>query len=396
MHGNPQDLGRLAPCEVFIQPQRIIVIANTAWYLANFRLTLCRALRERGFDVIAVAPPGEDARRLVDAGLTFLPVPMDGGGTNPLKDLGLLWRLVRLLHSNKPTVCLSYTAKPNIYAGLACRMLDIPRIHNIAGLGTTFINEIWLTSVMKVLYRTALKGAGCVFFQNPDDQALFEQSRLAHPDQSKRLPGSGVDLGRFKPVEENLGASSPRPFRFLLSARMIWEKGIGEFVEATKTLKSEGLDIESWLLGQAGVDNPSAISTDIIKQWEAQGLLKCLGSVEDVLPILRQVDCMVLPSYYREGVPRVLLEASSTGLPIITTDSVGCREAIDDGVTGLMCQPRNANDLARCMRQMVNMPESERNALGQCGREKMVREFDEKIVIDRYIEAIDKIVSTSA
>lgn len=352
-------------------------------------------MREHGFEVIAVAPPGGDARRLVDAGIIFEPMPMDGGGTNPLKDLGLLWRLVRLLYSQKPIVCLSYTAKPNIYAGLASRMLSIPRIHNIAGLGTTFINETWLTSVMKVLYRTALKGAECVFFQNPDDQVLFEKSRLARPSQSKRLPGSGVDLDRFKPAQENIGASSERPFRFLLSARMIWEKGIGEFVEATKTLKSEGLDIESWLLGQAGVDNPSAIPTETLKQWEAQGLVKCLGAVEDVLPILRQADCVVLPSY-REGVPRVLLEASSMGLPIITTDSVGCREAIDDGVTGLMCQPRDADDLARCMRQMVNMPESERHAMGQRGREKMVREFDEKIVIDRYLEAIDQIVSTTA
>lgn len=385
-----------APTEDLIRKPRVLIIANTVWYLANFRLTLCRALRERGFGVIAVAPPGEDALRLVDAGIIFAPMPMDGGGTNPMKDLGLLLRLVRLLHSQKPTVCLSYTAKPNIYAGLACRMLGIPRIHNIAGLGTTFINETWLTSVMKVLYRTALKGAECVFFQNPDDQALFEKSRLTHQSQSKRLPGSGVDLDRFKPAQENIGGSSERPFRFLLSARMIWEKGVGEFVEATKTLKSEGLDIECWLLGQAGVDNPSAISIQTLKKWEAQGLVKCLGSVEDVLPILRQVDCVTLPSYYREGVPRVLLEACSMGLPIITTDSVGCREAIDDGVTGLMCQPRDADDLARCMRQMVNMPESERHAMGQRGREKMVREFDEKIVIDRYLEAIDQIVSTSA
>lgn len=379
-----------------IQPQRILVIANTAWYLANFRLSLCQALCERGVAVIAVAPAGEDARRLVDAGLTFMPMPMDGGGTNPFKDLGLLWRLVRLLYSQKPAVCLSYTAKPNIYIGLACRMLGIPRIHNIAGLGTTFINETWLTSVMKVLYRIALTGSEHLFFQNPDDQALFHKNRLAHPSQSSLLPGSGVDLERFKPVKESLEASTHRPFRFLLSARMIWEKGIGEYVEATRALKSEGLDIECWLLGQAGVDNPSAIPIETLKQWENQGLVKCLGSLEDVLPILRQVDCVVLPSYYREGVPRVLLEASSMGLPIITTDSVGCREAVEDGFTGLMCQPRDAHDLARCMRQIVDLAAPIRHAMGRRGREKMVREFDEKIVIDRYIEVIGRIVSTSA
>lgn len=386
----------MAHFEVMSQPQRILVIANTAWYLANFRLGLCQAMRESGFDVIAAAPDDNHVRRLVNAGIIFMPVPMDSGGTNPIKDIGLLWRLVRLLRSQKPAVCLSYTAKPNIYAGLACRLLDVPQIHNIAGLGAAFINETWLTSVMKILYRAALKGSQCVFFQNPDDQAFFEKNRLAHSSQSRRLPGSGVKLERFKPVERNLERSHCRPFRFLLSARMIWEKGIGEFVEATKTLKAEDLDIECWLLGQAGVDNPSAIPTGTLNQWEDQGLVKCLGVVEDVLPILRQVDCVVLPSYYREGVPRVLLEASSMALPIITADSVGCREAIEDGVTGLMCQPRNADDLASCMRQMAEMSDDDRHAMGQRGREKMVREFDEKIVIDRYLKEINRIVLASA
>ena len=375
---------------------RIVIVANTVWYLANFRLRLCRALMAQGFDVVAVAPAGSDAQRLKDAGVTFVPLAMDGGGTNPIKDLVLWWRLVRLLRAHSPVVCLSYTAKPNIYAGLACRWIGTARIHNIAGLGTAFIDESWLTVVVKRLYRSALKGAEKVYFQNPDDRTLFQSAGLVSAEQSDQLPGSGVDIQAFTPPDVSLEREEGRPFRFLLSARLIREKGIAEYVAAARQLRELGQSVEFWLLGHLGVDNPSAISEGEVRQWEAEGLITYLGSVADVRPVLAQVDCVVLPSYYREGVPRVLLEAAAMGLPVITTDAVGCREAVDDGVTGLLCRPRDVEDLARCMREMMSMPREARIAMGQRGRAKMQREFDERIVIDRYLETINGLVAAEA
>jgi len=379
------------------QRPRIVIVANTVWYLANFRLRLCRTLIEQGFDVLAVAPAGDDALRLMEADITFVPLAMDGGGTNPIKDFLLWWRLVRLLRTHAPVVCLSYTAKPNIYVGLACRWVGVPRIHNIAGLGTAFIEESWLTVVVKHLYQWALKGAECVFFQNPDDLALFQNAGLVTRKQSDLLPGSGVDVDAFTPAEASAECSGDAAFRFLLSARLITQKGIKEYVGAARQLLAAGHSVECWLLGHLGVDNPSAISEAEVRGWEAEGVIAYLGSVEDVRPVLAQVDCVVLPSYYREGVPRVLLEAAAMGLPVITTDAVGCREAVDAGKTGLLCRPRDVEDLARCMYQMLSLPRSERIAMGQRGRAKMQREFDERIVIDRYHQTISTILlSTGA
>ena len=374
----------------FSKPQ-IMIVANTVWYLANFRLRLCKALMAQGFDVVAVAPYGDDARRLTAAGITFLPLAMDGGGTNPIKDLLLLRRLIRLLRAHPPAVCLSYTSKANIYAGLACRWTGTARIHNIAGLGTAFIEKSWLTVLVKRLYRWALKGAEKVYFQNPDDRALFQSAGLVTTEQSDQLPGSGVDIEAFTLPEVSLQREEGRPFRFLLSARLIAQKGIAEYVAAARKLRESGQSAEFWLLGHLGVDNPSAIPEAEVRQWEADGVITYLGSVEDVRPVLSQVSCMVLPSYYREGVPRVLLEAAAMGLPIITTDGVGCREAIDEGVTGLLCQPRDVEDLVRCMNHMLSMPHETLVTMGQAGREKMEREFDERIVIKHYLSAISNL-----
>lgn len=368
-------------------------MANTIWYLANFRLRLCRALMAQGFEVVAVAPAGPDAQRLTEAGVTFVPLAMDAGGTNPIKDLLLWWRLVRLLRTHSPAVCLSYTAKPNIYAGLACRWTGTARIHNIAGLGTAFIDNSWLTVLVKRLYRWALKGAEKVYFQNPDDLALFQSAGLVIAEQSDQLPGSGVDVDAFTPPDASAERGQDAPFRFLLSARLIAQKGIAEYVAAARQLRDSGQSFECWLLGHLGVDNPSAISETKVRQWQAEGVIVYLGSVEDVRPVLAQVDCVVLPSYYREGVPRVLLEAAAMGLPVITTDAVGCREAVDEGVTGLLCRPRDVEELARCMRQMLNLPLSERIAMGQSGRAKMQRDFDERIVIDCYLQTINGLVA---
>jgi len=371
--------------------KKIAISANTAWYLVNFRLNLARALQAAGHEVIAIAPPGEESARIEEAGIRFIPVSMDNKGTNPIRDLGLLLRLVRLLQRERPAVFLGYTVKPNVYGGMACRLLRIPSIHNVAGLGTVFVEETWLTRLVRGLYRYGMGRAAKVFFQNPDDHELFVRNGLVRAEQAEGLPGSGVDTEWFRP--ENLEAErAGAPFRFLLSARLLWDKGIGEYVEAARALIVEGRQVECQLLGFLCAENRTAIPRKVIENWEREGVVRYLGSTSDVRPIVAQADCVVLPSYYREGTPRSLLEAASMGKPVITTDAVGCREAIDNGVTGFLCRPRDAADLAEKMHRMMEMAPTERFEMGRRGREKMVREFDERIVIDRYLRVVEQLV----
>jgi len=371
---------------------KIALVANSVWYLANFRLNLARSLQDAGFEVIAVAPPGADSARIEATGVRFVPMLVGNSGTNPASDLLLFFRLFRLLRQERPAVFLGYTIKPNIYGGLACRILAIPSVHNISGLGTVFIRVTWLTRVVRILYRQALKSSGKVFFQNSDDHELFVKLGLVQAGKTQVLPGSGVDLARFSPPSV-VESDSAAPFRFLLVARMLWDKGVGEYVEAARKLKAEGRDVECRLLGFLGVDNPTAIPPETVASWEAQGFIHYLGAAEDVRPHLAESDCVVLPSY-REGTPRSLLEAAAMARPIITTVSVGCRDAVDDGQTGLLCRPRDADDLADKMRQIMDLPQAARAQIGQKGRSKMERQFDEAIVIDRYMRAVKSLVGT--
>jgi len=364
----------------------IALVANSAWYLANFRLNLARALQGAGYEVIAIAPPASDSARIEAAGVRFVTLPMDIKGTSPIHDLAYLFRLLRVLRQNRPDVFIGYTIKPNIYGGLACRILAVPSVHNISGLGTAFIRETWVTRLVQVLYSQSLRKAGCVFFQNPDDHALFIKLGLVRAEQTEILPGSGVDLVRFapQPVAERNGTA---PFRFLLVARMLWDKGVWEFVEAARKLKAEGRSVECRLLGFVDVENPTAVPSQTVAAWEAEGLVRYLGAAEDVRPHLVETDCVVLPSY-REGTPRSLLEAAAMARPIITTDSVGCREVVDDGETGFLCRPRDADDLAEKMRLIMDLPHDARATMGQMGRKKMERQFDEAIVIERYLDVV--------
>ena len=373
-----------------MKPKKVVIVANTVWSIINFRAGLIRALVESGYEVVTVAPPDEYAARLPDLGCRYTPLPIDGGGTHPGRDLLLLWRLLRLLRRERPDVYLGYTVKPNIYGSLAARTLGIPVINAITGLGAAFSRQNWLTLLVRGLYRLALTRSAKVFFQNEDDRRLFVDSRLVSPTKTDRIPGSGVDVERFKPV--SLPAHHNR-FRFLLIARMLYDKGVGEYVKAAQIVKRSSANAEFCLLGFLDVQNPTAISRRQMDMWVAQGVVRYLGVSEDVREVIAKADCIVLPSYYREGVPRTLLEAAAMGRPIITTDSVGCREVVEDGVNGFICRTRDEWDLAKKMKEMLMLSEQERVEMGRRGREKMEREFDERIVIDRYLEVISELVA---
>ena len=367
---------------------KIIICLNTAWNLVNFRSGLIRAMVAAGHEVIAMAPDDKYAAGLTALGCRFVPLHMDNGGTNPVKDALLTFRFLRLFAQEHPDVYLGYTVKPNVYGSLAAHMVGIPVINNIAGLGSVFIKDGWLVKIVRCLYRTALKRSAKVFFQNKEDRSLFIQGGLVPTEVTDLLPGSGIDLNRFISLRKP-DTDSPK-FRFLLIARMLRDKGLCEYVEAARLLRQRWPQAEFCMLGFLEVQNPAAISRAEMDAWVKEGVVNYLGVSDDVRHQITTADCVVLPSY-REGTPRTLLEASAMGRPIVTTDAVGCREVVDDGVNGYLCKVRDAVDLAEKMERMLTLSPEDRRNMGLRGRAKMEAEFDEQIVIRKYLTAIEDI-----
>jgi glycosyltransferase involved in cell wall biosynthesis len=368
---------------------KIMIALNTAWNLINFRSGLIKTLVNQGYEVIAVAPFDEYSTQLQALGCRYIPLPIDNRGTHPGRDLVLMTRFFHLLRAERPDVFLGYTVKPNIYGSLAANALRIPVINNVAGLGTVFIKGGWLNQLVRGLYRIALSRSSKVFFQNNEDRQLFVSGGLVSESIADRLPGSGIDLVKFQPASLPAG-----PYvRFLLIARMLWDKGVGEFVEAARLLKQRGIDSECCLLGFLDVQNPAAISRKQMDDLVAEGVVRYLGVSDNVRDDIAQADCVVLPSFYREGTPRTLLEAAAMARPIVTTDSVGCRDVVDDGVNGFLCKPKDASDLADKMERIVRMSPAEREVMGSLGRLKIEREFDEQIVINKYLSAIESVLA---
>ena len=263
--------------------------------------------------------------------------------------------------------------------------MGVEVINNIAGLGAVFVTNNWLTKLVRGLYRVALSRSNKVFFQNDDDRQLFVLGGLVAEEVADRLPGSGIDLEQFQPSP----LPESRSVRFLLIARMLWDKGVGEFVQAARMLKQRGVDAECSLLGFLDVRNPAAISRKQMDDWVAEGVVRYLGVSDNVREEIARAHCVVLPSFYREGTPRALLEAAAMARPIVTSDSVGCRDVVDDGVNGYLCKPKDAADLAEKMERIVALSPAERAAMGLRSREKAEREFDEQIVVKKYLEAIE-------
>ena len=369
-------------------PKKILISINTAWNLLNFRSGLIHELISSGFEVICAAPKDKYVAGLKLLGCCFVHLEIDNQGTHPARDFLLLWRYWRLLKTEKPDICLFYTVKPNVYGSLGSTICGIPFINNVSGLGAVFIQGGWLKQFVSMLYRLAFKKSNKIFFQNCDDLDLFIENKLVKVELTGVLPGSGINLHRFTHVDDADLKPRTSQFRFLLIARMLKDKGVVEFVNAAQLLKESGVKAEFCLLGFLDVENPAAISSEQMKQWTDQGFVKYLGTSDDVREHIAVADCIVLPSY-REGTPRTLLEAAAMAKPIITTDVVGCKEVVEHGVNGFLCEVKNAEDLALKMKEMLFLSEEQRKLMGQNGRINMEKEFDEQIVIHKYLKAID-------
>ena len=367
----------------------ISLSSNTAWSLFNFRGGLIRSLIDRHHRVCVIAPRDEFSSRLAGMGCDVLDIRIDNKGVNPMLDVRTLFDYLLLYLRLRPDVALHYTVKANIYGSLAARMLGVPCVNNVSGLGTAFIHESWVTRVVELLYRLSQARTRKLFFQNVDDLDLFVDRRLATASRMEALPGEGVDLMEFQVAAP---ANNAAPV-FLLIARMLGDKGIREFVEAACRVKIDHPNARFQMLGFIGVPNNSSIAREEIENWSRKGFVEYLGQPPDVRPFIESANCIVLPSY-REGLPRTLLEAAAMGRPIIATDVPGCRSVVDDGVNGYLCKARDSDDLAEKMRQFLALSTDEQVQMGLRGRTKMVSQFDEQIVISRYLEVISRIVQS--
>ena len=364
--------------------KQILFVSNTAFSICNFRFGILERLVADGYKVITVGPKDLYSAKLAAMGCEVIDLPMAAKGVNPREDLFLMGQLRRLYKTIKPDFIFHFTIKPNIYGSLAARLAGIPSIAVTTGLGYTFIQNNWVARVARLLYKAAFSSPKEVWFLNEDDRQTFLRHRLVTPDKAVLLHGEGVNTTHFCPQPAPLADGKTR---FLLVARMLWDKGVGEYVEAARQVLKQYPGAVFQLLGECGVPNPSEMTRVQMAEWEREGIIQYLGTTTDVRPYLAQVDCVVLPSY-REGVPRTMLEAAAMEKPLIATDAPGCRDVVVNGKTGWLCPVKDATALAGCMVQLLDMPAADRLTMGRAGRRYIVNNFDEKKVVAHYLTTL--------
>lgn len=368
----------------------IALVHNTTRYLSLLYGDLIRALLERGFRVITLAPFDESVAGLRDLGVDCVDLPVSRHGINPLREFRTVMRLRALLARERPDVVFLFSAKPIIYGSIAARLAGISRIMSmVTGLGYAFtgttVRQRILRCLMLVQYRLAFCFNRKIFFQNPDDRDSLLAGRSRMTERVTVLSGGGVNVERFVPV-----AAPARPKTFLLIARLLWDKGIREYVEATRRVRDAHCDAEFWLLGPYD-DNPAAVTRDDVESWQREGLIRYLGTTDDVRPLLAQATAFVLPSY-REGTPRAVLEALAMGKPVITTDVPGCRETVDDGGNGYLVPSRDAAALAAAMIRLLDNPALTQE-MGRRSRRLAVERFDVRKVNDLLLGDLTALVA---
>lgn len=363
----------------------ITLSANTSWYLYNFRASTIRHFSREGYRVVCLSPRDDYSDKLErHLGAQWRELRMDNQGTNPARDLGLVLQFWTLYRSLKPVAAFHFTIKNNVYGTWAARLTGTPAVNNVSGLGTAFIRRGPVGQVVRLLYRLSQPFAFRIFCQNEEDFSLLVRSRLVPGNRLELLPGSGVDLERFRPA---LRHGHPGPFRFLYAGRMLTDKGLNELIDAVSAMNADGVRCSLWLSGFADAGNVSAISREQLAGWDEIPGVEWLGPSDAMEDVYSAVDCVVLPSY-REGMPRSLLEAGAMGLPVVATDVPGCRQVVKDGVNGLLCEARSSESLRLAMEKMVSMPEQGRLEMGRNGRELVAEKYDEGLVIEAAARAV--------
>ena len=365
--------------------KKIIIVLNSSWQAYNFRLNLAKHLDLKGYKVTFMAPADDYYSNIIKKKYDFFNIHLQANRINPLKDFILFIELLILYKKIKPDIVLNFTIKPNIYSTLAASLLNIFSISNITGLGTVFIKRNFLTKIVIKLYSLSLHRSSKIFFQNNNDMSLFLDKKIVKLENCILIPGSGVDTIKFSPSINNIRIDSN--FRFLIVSRLLKDKGIYEFIEAARILKQKYKKLEFWVVGEINPYNKSSFTKSEITQLSKDSVINFFERTDDINFYLNKVDCVVLPSY-REGSPRSIMEASSSALPVIVSDVPGCRQVVDNNITGLYCEVRNYIDLADKMEVMYKMSNKERQAMGKNGRKKMIDQYDESIVLKSYSQEI--------
>ncbi len=317
--------------------------------------------------------------------VTHIPIRhLHRDSVNPFQDLRLLFEFIRLYRKYKPDLIIHYTVKPNIYGGLAARMLGIPSMGVITGLGYSLMHEGWINHMTRFLYKLSLPHHRKVIFENNDDKLLFEKAGLITAAKSVSIKGCGVDTTFFSP---NGGGRTEGIITFTFIGRLLYDKGVKEFIEAAQMLKKQNQKIQFWLIGEIDRENPSAVRNDDLMKWVRDPSIHYHGATDNIRKYIERSDCIVLPSY-REGMPRVIMEAMSMERPVITTDTAGCRETVDEKVNGYMVPVRDREALARAMNEFIQLDSVARINMGKAGRIKVLNEFDDRIIADQLYDII--------
>ena len=358
---------------------KILILANYDVGLYQFRKELIEKLL-LGNEVYISLPYGDLIEPLKQMGCVFLETPVDRRGMNPVRDVGLFFTYCKILKKLQPDLVITYTIKPNVYGGLAARLLKIPYAVNITGLGTAFQSNGLLRKIVTIMYKLSCRKTKVVFFENAENRQIFLDEKIVKEEQTCLLNGAGVNLNHYQVAEYPDGDTT----RFLFIGRVMQEKGIDELFAVMKRLISEGVPCFLDVLGGFEENYQK-----LIEDYTAEGWLRYHGYQADVRPFIAQADCFVLPSWH-EGMANTNLECAASGRPVITSNIHGCLEAVEDGVTGFLCEKRNVDDLYRVMKQFTEMPYEARKAMGLSGRKRMEMLFDKKQVVEKTVSRLMK------
>ncbi len=374
--------------------KKICLVSNTAWSFTRFRINLLQALVQSGHEVMVLAPRDQYVSQLEELGVEFVPLlKLSNQGSNPYRDVQLLQEFKRIYRQRKPHLVIQYTVKPNIYSTLAASACGIPVIAVVTGLGYAFINKGLVTRIVRHLYRHAFRKASQVWFLNEDDRQLFVKGKLVDSSKTRRIPGEGIDCQYvFNPEHIQVTPrSDPNETRFLFVGRLLHDKGIREFVAAARRVRQSYPHARFQILGYLNVANPAAVSKEELDSWIGEEVVDYLGDTMDVRPWIMQADCVVLPSY-REGMSTTLQESASLGKPIIASDIAGCRELVDDGVSGYLCAVKDVDGLVTRLVQFLSLTTDQREHMGKRGRQKMMAEFSVDRIIAVYTAEISRLI----
>ncbi|MEP5614240.1 MAG: glycosyltransferase family 4 protein [Cyclobacteriaceae bacterium] len=366
---------------------KIAFVTNTCWNVFNFREGLVKYFLNRGDEVISLAPSDAYTKKIEEWGVRHIETPLDPTGKNPIKDLGYLKVIRSIFKSEVPNIALCFTIKPNIYASIAGKLTGVPTICNVSGLGTVFLVSGWLGKFAINLYKFAFAYSTFIFFQNTDDKELFLTRVKLKRSKVGLLPGSGIDLKHFEYTEPLILT----PTTALMIGRVIEEKGVRDFVEAARILKTADVDVEFTLVGKIDEEHTRSISKLEVEGWVATGLIKYLPHYDGIQDLIAKHELVVLPSY-REGTPRTLLEGAALGKPLLASNVPGCKEVILDGVNGFLFEVKNPKSLADKVKLYLALSDQEKTQLGVNSRKLVEDKFDENYIITAYKETIAQIV----